>query len=240
MPSAGDIDDNEGDDASSATPVARRPPGRAGTPAASRRLRAQGERTLRKLLDAGIEAFGRDGFHATRVQDIVKLAGTSHGTFYLYFSNKEDLFRQLAADIGDELTALVDDLGELEPTPEARERLCDWLGRFISLYRHYGPLLRAWTAAEMGSNDAGRLGADILGRFTAALAARVARLDDLPADPQVTALALVALIERFSFFALVRQVRVRSSADDVVEALTDAVWSTLFGRDVTTRGKRPA
>lgn len=235
VPRSGDNDD---DAASSATPVERRLPGRAGTPAASRQLRAQGERTLRKLLDAGIEAFGRDGFHATRVQDVVKLAGTSHGTFYLYFSNKEDLFRQLAADIGDELTALVDDLGELEPTPEARERLRDWLGRFISLYRHYGPLLRAWTAAEMGSNDAGRLGADILGRFTAALAERVARLDDLPADPQVTALALVALIERFSFFALVRQVR--SSADDVVDALTEAVWSTLFGRETATRSKRPA
>jgi AcrR family transcriptional regulator len=222
-----------------------RTPGRAGTPAASRQLRAQGERTLRKLLDAGIEVFGRNGFHATRVQDIVKHAGTSHGTFYLYFSNKEDLFRQLAADIGDELTALADSLGELEPTAEARRRLHAWLGRFITVYRHYGPLLRAWTAAEMGANDAGRLGADILGRFTAALAERVARIEGLPTSPQVTALALVALIERFSFFALVRQVR--SSADEVVDALTDAVWSTLFGRDATpgagsraNRGKHPA
>jgi AcrR family transcriptional regulator len=215
-----------------------RSPGRAGTPASTRRLRAQGERTLRRLLDAGIEVFGRNGFHATRVKDIVKLAGTSHGTFYLYFSNKEDLFRQLAMDVRDELTALVDELGELEPTPAARERLRDWLSRFISVYRHYGPLLRAWTAAEMGSNDAGRLGADILGRFTAALAERVARIDGLPTNPQVTALALVALIERFTFFALVRQVR--SGADEVVDALTDAVWSTLFGRQTATRGKHPA
>lgn len=209
-----------------------------GRPASARKLRAQGRQTLAKLLEAGLTVFGEKGYHAARVDDVVRRAETSHGTFYLYFSNKEDLFRQLAADIGDELTALVDDLGELEPTPEARERLRDWLGRFISLYRHYGPLLRAWTAAEMGSNDAGRLGADILGRFTAALAERVARLDDLPADPQVTALALVALIERFSFFALVRQVR--SSADDVVDALTEAVWSTLFGRETATRSKRPA
>ena len=29
----------------------------------------------------------------------MKVAKTSHGTFYLYFANKEDLFRTLTADM---------------------------------------------------------------------------------------------------------------------------------------------
>src|SRR6266508_923112 len=70
-----------------------------GTPAQGRELRARGRRTMRKLLDAGVEIFARRGFHAARVDDIVKLAKTSHGTFYLYFSNKEELFRALARDL---------------------------------------------------------------------------------------------------------------------------------------------
>src|SRR5262249_12804599 len=55
-----------------------------GTPVQGRELRARGRRTMRKLLDAGVEIFAQRGFHAARVDDIVKLAKTSHGTFYLY------------------------------------------------------------------------------------------------------------------------------------------------------------
>jgi AcrR family transcriptional regulator len=200
-----------------------------GAPAQERELRAQGKKTMQKLLQAGVTVFEQRGYHAARVDDIVKVARTSHGTFYLYFSNKEDLFRRLALDVGDELTALVGDLGELEPTPAARAHLRAWLRTFIDLYGHYGPLLRAWTAAEIETTETGRLGSDVLGRFTAAIAERVARIPDRgrgPA-PQVTALALVAMIERFSFFALIGQVE--ASRDEVADALTEAVWRMLFG-----------
>src|SRR5215468_10634821 len=88
---------------------------RVGAPAEGRELRARGQRTVRKLLDAGITVFGTKGYHAARVDDIVKVAKTSHGTFYLYFANKEDLFRALALDVADELHALVDSLAPLTP-----------------------------------------------------------------------------------------------------------------------------
>ena len=56
-------------------------------------MRAQGRKTMRRLLDAGMRVFADRGFHAARVDDIVRAARTSHGTFYLYFTNKEDLLR---------------------------------------------------------------------------------------------------------------------------------------------------
>ena len=59
-------------------------------------MRAQGRKTMRRLLDAGMRVFADRGFHAARVDDIVRAARTSHGTFYLYFTNKEDLLRALA------------------------------------------------------------------------------------------------------------------------------------------------
>ena len=43
---------------------------------------------MRQLLDAGVEVYASKGYFAARVDDIVKLARTSHGTFYLYFANK--------------------------------------------------------------------------------------------------------------------------------------------------------
>lgn len=71
---------------------------RAGAPPQPRELRAQGKRTMQRLLDAGLEVFSTRGYHATRVDDIVRVARTSHGTFYLYFANKEDLLRALAVE----------------------------------------------------------------------------------------------------------------------------------------------
>src|SRR5215472_5753210 len=91
---------------------------RAGIPAEGRELRARGQRTVRKLLDAGITVFGTKGFHAARVDDIVKVAKTSHGTFYLYFANKEDLFAALAIDVAAELRLLVESLGPLTADDE--------------------------------------------------------------------------------------------------------------------------
>src|ERR1700716_2531321 len=90
---------------------------RGGAPAQERELRAQGKKTMRKLLDAAMVVLDKRGYHAARVDDIVKVARTSHGTFYLYFANKEDLFRALALDVADEMTALVESLGSLTPDP---------------------------------------------------------------------------------------------------------------------------
>src|ERR1700722_9863900 len=66
-----------------------------GAPAQDRELRAQGRGTVRKLLEAGMIEFEERGFGGVRVDDVVKRAGISHGTFYLYFANKEDLFKAL-------------------------------------------------------------------------------------------------------------------------------------------------
>src|SRR5919206_1173342 len=86
---------------------------RGGAPAQERELRAQGRKTMRRLLDAAMVVFEKRGFHAARVDDIVKVAKTSHGTFYLYFSNKEDLFRALAADAAERTLALAAELGDI-------------------------------------------------------------------------------------------------------------------------------
>src|SRR5256885_4400594 len=69
-----------------------------GTPAQDRELRAQGRETVRRLLEAGMGEFEDRGFHGVPVGDVVRRAGLSHGTVYLYFSNKEDLFKALLKD----------------------------------------------------------------------------------------------------------------------------------------------
>jgi AcrR family transcriptional regulator len=47
------------------------------------------------LLDSALHVFVRDGFEASRIEDIAAEAGRSRGSFYLYFANKADAFLAL-------------------------------------------------------------------------------------------------------------------------------------------------
>jgi len=53
------------------------------------------EATRRKLLDAALRVFARDGFEAARIEDIAAESGHTRGAFYANFDTKEDLFLAL-------------------------------------------------------------------------------------------------------------------------------------------------
>lgn len=65
-----------------------------------------------ELLAAALDLFVERGYAATRLDDVAKRAGVSKGTLYLYFSNKEDLFKAVVRE------HLVPVLGETEQTVE--------------------------------------------------------------------------------------------------------------------------
>jgi AcrR family transcriptional regulator len=47
------------------------------------------------ILDAALAEFAARGFAATRLEDIARRAGVAKGTLYLYFRDKETLFKEL-------------------------------------------------------------------------------------------------------------------------------------------------
>jgi len=61
----------------------------------SRALRSDGPqaaiRTRDKLLHTAEELMLRDGYSATRVDDVIRKAGVSKGSFYHFFDSKESL-----------------------------------------------------------------------------------------------------------------------------------------------------
>ena len=80
----------------------------------ARPLGEQGERTRAKLLDAALGVFRERGYAGARIDDITRSAGTSHGAFYLYFANKQDVLEALAAQTAGAMYALADRLGTIE------------------------------------------------------------------------------------------------------------------------------
>lgn len=62
---------------------------------APKRFTARGERTRAALVDAARVVFERDGYLDARLTDITAEAGCSTGTFYTYFTSKEEIFAAL-------------------------------------------------------------------------------------------------------------------------------------------------
>ncbi len=61
---------------------------------APKRRRAPEERP-QQILDAAFHEFGERGLAGARLDDIAKRANVAKGTIYLYFPNKEELFREM-------------------------------------------------------------------------------------------------------------------------------------------------
>jgi AcrR family transcriptional regulator len=199
-----------------------------GAPAQERKLRTQGRKTLRKLLDAAITVFEKRGYHAARVDDIVKVAKTSHGTFYLYFANKEDLFRALLADVTGEMTALSQSLGPVGSSKSGYDELRAWLSRFFDLYEHYHPVIRAWTESEVGDPALSRLGVNALGALVYDLTVRISEVGPVVGiDPVVAATATVAMVERFSYYVVSRNLGL--DREQALDTMTTMLHVGVFG-----------
>jgi len=65
----------------------------------------KGVETRARLVTAAKEIFERDGFLDARISDIAERAGLSHGSFYHYFESKEEVFREVALEVDERLTA---------------------------------------------------------------------------------------------------------------------------------------
>jgi AcrR family transcriptional regulator len=199
-----------------------------GIPAQARQLRKQGLETLRRLREAAIVVMGERGYHGARVDDIVRKAGTSHGTFYLYFASKEDLFQALVNDVTEEMRELADSLPSIKPSRAGYDELRSWLARFYDIYGHYHPVIRAWTEANAENAEMARTGARVLRRFTDQLVRRVGEIHPSPvSDPETAALVMVSMIERASFYGVIGMVPVKRDA--LLDNLAAILHVGLFG-----------
>jgi AcrR family transcriptional regulator len=199
-----------------------------GAPASKRVLRSQGRRTMRKLLDAAMVAFDRRGYHATRVNDVVEIAKTSHGTFYLYFSNKEDLLRALVAEAAGEAQTLYDALNTLpaEGGPPQWEDVHGWIRAYSDLWTRYAPLFRAWTDLATIDPELVDLIRNTFMTMSSALAKQIGPdSSGHIIDPDAAGLATLAMLDRFHYL----REFVRQPIDDVaLETMTTMVYRALF------------
>jgi AcrR family transcriptional regulator len=193
-----------------------------------RTLQARGQRTRRRLLDAAADVFDRIGYHAARVDDVVAAAHSSHGTFYLYFTSKEDLFDQLVGEVAAELRSVIDELAPVTNSPRGRAALRAWLARVSDVYARHGRVIRAWTEAELSGDPVGRHGEDVLTGLALALTRRMRVPKRSGLDPTVATLALMMMVERLNYYAASGQLDL-DDEDELNDTLTEVIMDAAFG-----------
>jgi AcrR family transcriptional regulator len=205
-----------------------------------RAVGAQGAKTRSRLLDAARTAFAERGYPATRVDDITQHAGTSHGAFYLYFANKQDIMEALADETSQAMFELADNLEGITPGEAGYQHLRRWITQFVDIYQRNAPVVAAWIQAADDTRFV-QLGREVLQKFAGRIALVIHESVDLdaphPINPGIAATALVAMIERFCYFWLVYGGPF--PREQTIDTLTAIWYQAIFRVDPADDGSIP-
>ena len=178
----------------------------------------RGERTRARLAVAARSVLAERGYAGTRVEDIVAVAGVSHGTFYTYFENKTEVLDVLIDAAAAKLQAVVDEPWE-GPGGSTVAAVID---QFVTAFTEHGDVAKVWIEASAYDDHF----LQRLHQVRSGYVRRVAQvlepaLEGSGHDPAVAAAALVAMVEGYATQGLHdRQTQDRS---EVVRTLTN-LW----------------
>jgi AcrR family transcriptional regulator len=205
-----------------------------GAPAQERELGRQGRETVRKLIEAALAEFDEKGFQEVRVDDVVRRAKTSHGTFYLYFANKDDLFRTMLRDALRDMEIITGDFPVVTRNDAGREALRTWVSKFCETYAAHAAVLRILSSADDVNDEVYGDGLQLSFRvaeamtqgMTAAAAAARGSADAgrVPEHAELTAFACLMMLERVNYLL---SVEVRLPRDEMVDRLSAIIYAAF-------------
>lgn len=199
----------------------------------------KGVETRARLVGAAKEIFERDGFLDARISDIAEKAGLSHGSFYHYFESKEEVFREVVAEVDERLSApmaniILDPNSPLSPF----DRIQQAMRIHLEAYRDEGRIMGVIEQVSRFDPEVAtsRFERQLVGLNEVAHSIRSLQrrgLIDQRLDPTITAAALGAMTRRFPEAWLVEHV-IDDDFDDVLEQFT-FIFARALGLDVSER-----
>ncbi|SDC05131.1 transcriptional regulator, TetR family [Cupriavidus sp. YR651] len=188
---------------------------------------ARGQKTREALLRAAEKVFGEKGYHAASISEITQEAQVAMGTFYLYFKDKEELFRALVQHMLELVRAHVRKHVAPAATQIEAERLglrafLTFVARHKNLYRI---VLDSYSVDESLYIGYFQVFADLYSR-------RLTKAEEageiVPGDAEVRAWCLIGISNFLGMrYALWKR---PASMDKVVDSAFDLITHGLAGR----------
>jgi AcrR family transcriptional regulator len=201
----------------------------ADNPAVGRR----GRETRERIVEATIEVLSEQGYHRCSVDRITGQAGCSRVAFYQYFSSRDDVIRQLAADVVGKIQDIVEGLDPLTPDTHGWDSIRAWVSAYGDVYDRYGGLFHALRAAIDSTEDVASIRAGVVARNVAQVRSKLA--DSALAVPYLD-VVIELLTETIGWahttVGIMRTAQPRGVPREHLEtALADVLHRTLFGID---------
>jgi len=170
---------------------------------ANRSLTKKGALTRARLLSAAKEVFEEDGLLDARISDITARAHVSQGTFYTYFTSKQEIFREVALkvdkDLGAPLGAVILDRSS---TATPRERIREAIRLYLERYRQEARIMGVIEQVSRYDPLLGSARAERHAQERMLVAESISRLQrrgfvDPRLDPIITSAVLGSMTDRF-------------------------------------------
>jgi len=201
---------------------------------------ARGARTRAALVTAARTVFERDGYLNARLTDITAEANCSTGSFYTYFTNKEEIFAAVLEEAQEEM--LHPHVREVAGDDEDPIALIEASNRaYLDAYRRQAKLMKLLEQVAT-IDDSVR---DFRRRRSAAFAKRNARsirdlqargLADPDLDPEITARALSGMVGRLANAVYVLGDPI--DHEELVQTLT-RLWANALRLEIPAAAAKP-
>jgi AcrR family transcriptional regulator len=191
-------------------------------------LTARGERTRQKLLEAAERIFAELGYHDASIVKITEAAGVGQGTFYLYFSSKQQVFDEVVLDLNSRVRHAMTEASEQGKTRAERELL--GFGAFFRFTADHPALYRIIRQAEFVSPATLVTHYERLTEgYVAGLRQAMAAGEIVEGDPEVLAWSLMGIGELVGMRWILWNGRTELPAD-VLEELGRIITRALGSR----------
>jgi AcrR family transcriptional regulator len=198
----------------------------------SSKRQAQAAATRELLFTAAHEVFAERGYQATTVGAITTHANTAHGTFYLYFRNKEDVFAKVVESVALEMYDHTWSVEHLRGSQ--REVLERTIRGYLEVFVRHAGIWRCLLEGAFTTPSIEAAWCELRGGFISRTARSLTQLREAglvrDVEVDVTANALCAMVEwaATTQFVLRMPPVQEATFDDTVATLTDLWYHALF------------
>jgi AcrR family transcriptional regulator len=174
-------------------------------------------RMRRKLIENALLVFAEKGVDASVIEDVIKTAGVSRGTFYNYYRTNAELQMAASDELGNEIVQQIETKTRDNPSPAAR--ICTGVRLYLAAARQF-PLFARFVA---------RLGLAAIGPDNLVFRYLPAHLEEGMAVREFARMpALVALdVVLSSVIAAVKRIAANEADDDHLRAAVTAMLRGL-------------
>jgi AcrR family transcriptional regulator len=193
-------------------------------------------RTRQLLSKSGRAVFARKGYVSATVDDIIRRAKVSRGTFYVYFRNKEDAFEKIIADVIDEMFSDAYKVRSLGASnfDAIKQANANYINSFMNHLDVMAVLYQADTLNAEVARIHHQYRQKFLDRVRHNLERNLRQRADRRLDPSIAATGLGLMVEYFAYLWLgAKQFEMDNgfTVDEVVETLSVLWYRAVYAED---------